>query len=250
MRVGTEKSMNNTKKLRSALLSSLTIIASIVLGHTAQAASLYFEPLGTQLEVNGGIFGLDGILDISVTANQPIKFKIFINTPPLFDVKKLNYKVEYDTRELQFIGIAMGTPVNQRGNVEILPPTTIASFTVSNLNALNIAPNQKRVHITTIEFFTTGQLRNDGIFDFKISGAGGRHQLVFPGFAEQDIDIAGFTYGTNNNNNALSQEVEVQTPEPTSILGLFSLGIIGAGATIKREVKRNHSIEKETTEIG
>lgn len=50
MRVGTEKSMNNTKKLRSALLSSLTIIASIVLGHTAQAASLYFEPLGTQLK--------------------------------------------------------------------------------------------------------------------------------------------------------------------------------------------------------
>jgi hypothetical protein len=42
----------------------------------------------------------------------------------------------------------------------------------------------------------------------------------------------------------------VGTPEPTSILGLFSLGILGAGATIKRQVKRNHSIEKETTKIG
>jgi hypothetical protein len=41
-----------------------------------------------------------------------------------------------------------------------------------------------------------------------------------------------------------------QVPEPTSILGLFSLGILGAGATIKRQVKRNHSIEKETTKIG
>lgn len=42
----------------------------------------------------------------------------------------------------------------------------------------------------------------------------------------------------------------IQVPEPTSILGLFSLGILGAGATIKRQVKRHHSIEKETTKIG
>lgn len=42
----------------------------------------------------------------------------------------------------------------------------------------------------------------------------------------------------------------IQVPEPTSTLGLLSLGIIGAGATIKRQVKRNHSIEKETTKIG
>jgi hypothetical protein len=41
-----------------------------------------------------------------------------------------------------------------------------------------------------------------------------------------------------------------RTPEPTSTLGLFSLGILGVGATIKRQVKRNHSIEKETTKIG
>ncbi|MFM6321017.1 MAG: PEP-CTERM sorting domain-containing protein [Microcystis panniformis] len=42
----------------------------------------------------------------------------------------------------------------------------------------------------------------------------------------------------------------IQVPEPTSILGLFSLGILGAGATIKRQVKRHHSIEKETTKRG
>ena len=42
----------------------------------------------------------------------------------------------------------------------------------------------------------------------------------------------------------------IQVPEPTSTLGLFSLGILGAGATIKRQVKRHHSIEKETTKIG
>jgi hypothetical protein len=47
-----------------------------------------------------------------------------------------------------------------------------------------------------------------------------------------------------------SIDAHVSVPEPTSTLGLFSLGILGAGATIKRQVKRNHSIEKETTKIG
>ena len=42
----------------------------------------------------------------------------------------------------------------------------------------------------------------------------------------------------------------IQVPEPTSTLGLLSLGILGAGATIKRQVKRHHSIEKETTKRG
>jgi len=34
-------------------------------------------------------------------------------------------------------------------------------------------------------------------------------------------------------------------PEPTSTLSLLSLGILGAGATLKRKVKRSHSTEKE-----
>ncbi len=39
-------------------------------------------------------------------------------------------------------------------------------------------------------------------------------------------------------------------PEPTSTLSLLSLGILGAGATLKRKVKRSHSTEKEPTNIG
>ncbi|TRU28130.1 MAG: PEP-CTERM sorting domain-containing protein [Microcystis aeruginosa Ma_MB_S_20031200_S102] len=246
--------MNNTKKLRSALLSSLTIIASIVLGHTAQAVdlySLYFEEERTELP--GTQLDKDNILDINVTAQQKIKFKIFINTAPLFVVKKLNYKVEYDTTELTFQAILPGDPrVDKRSDIVIEnPPLPTASFTVSTQNGLNlnILPNQQRVHITTIQFLTTQQPLNDGEFDFKISGAGGRRQSVFQ-IPEEDIPFNIFAYGLGEHQNGLFQQVEVQTPEPTSILGLFSLGIIGAGATIKRQVKRNHSIEKETTKIG
>lgn len=42
----------------------------------------------------------------------------------------------------------------------------------------------------------------------------------------------------------------VSAPEPTSTLSLLSLGILGAGATLKRKVKRSHCIEKETTKVG
>ncbi|NCR42260.1 MAG: PEP-CTERM sorting domain-containing protein [Microcystis aeruginosa W13-11] len=42
----------------------------------------------------------------------------------------------------------------------------------------------------------------------------------------------------------------VSTLEPTSTLGLLSLGILGAGATLKRKVKRSHSTEKEPSNVG
>jgi hypothetical protein len=43
---------------------------------------------------------------------------------------------------------------------------------------------------------------------------------------------------------------EVCIPEPSSILGVLSLGILGAGATLKRKVKRSHSTEKEPSNVG
>ncbi len=39
-------------------------------------------------------------------------------------------------------------------------------------------------------------------------------------------------------------------PEPTTTLSLLSLGILGAGATLKRKLKSSNSIEKETTKVG
>ena len=45
-------------------------------------------------------------------------------------------------------------------------------------------------------------------------------------------------------------EHQEEVPEPTSTLSLLSLGILGAGATLKRKVKRSHSTEKEPTNVG
>ncbi|MDJ0662018.1 MAG: PEP-CTERM sorting domain-containing protein [Crocosphaera sp.] len=41
-----------------------------------------------------------------------------------------------------------------------------------------------------------------------------------------------------------AKEIHTPVPEPTSILSLLSLGILGAGATLKRKLKPSNSIEK------
>jgi hypothetical protein len=229
--------MNNTKKLRSALLSSLTIIASIVLGHTAQAqVNIYFEPKGGKLDNLDN----DPILDISTTHNHIIDFEIFIETKGLDNnIRIFSYLVDFDPGELKY--------ENSTGLVRTHLPPNNGSFRISG-DKLDIAKNGKQL-ITTIRFTAKKALNNDGIFDFRISESSGRYENNVGG-----IPPDSFRYGPDL--DKFWQQVEVQeggvpgTPEPTSILGLFSLGILGAGATIKRQVKRNHSIEKETTKIG
>jgi hypothetical protein len=54
---------------------------------------------------------------------------------------------------------------------------------------------------------------------------------------------------TSSGNNKLSCPPP-KTLEPTSTLSLLSLGILGAGATLKRKVKRSHSTEKEPSNVG
>ncbi len=64
---------------------------------------------------------------------------------------------------------------------------------------------------------------------------------IVSAFVETQSDDTGGGY---------SQTIEIKTPEPTSTLSLLSLGILGAGATIKRKVKRSHSTEKEPSNVG
>ena len=56
-----------------------------------------------------------------------------------------------------------------------------------------------------------------------------------------------YTFGNKQEN--LSPEVET-IPEPSAILSLLTLGTLGAGATLKRQLKPCQSTEKETTKVG
>ncbi len=56
-------------------------------------------------------------------------------------------------------------------------------------------------------------------------------------------------FGTGSENvNAL--ERVAKTPEPSSIIGLMSLGILAAGSNLKRKLKLSHSTEKEPANVG
>ncbi|MCA2660742.1 MAG: PEP-CTERM sorting domain-containing protein [Microcystis sp. M049S2] len=44
--------------------------------------------------------------------------------------------------------------------------------------------------------------------------------------------------------------ISVNVPEPSSIIGLAALGTLGAGATLKRQIKSSKPSEKETTKVG
>lgn len=180
----------------------------------------------------------------------------------------LSYFFGFDPTELEFNGIKIGEEDANKGikaadvtnKVNLQPKGDgLSYFGVNggnmlnnNLTPLEIKPPDK-VHITTI-IFNIKNLKNDGSIDFIIAEANAK---VKDKVKRLDGIFNNFRYGgVDNPTLEKYQVVEVQeaevprTPEPTSTLGLFSLGIIGAGATIKRQVKRNHSIEKETTKIG
>jgi hypothetical protein len=69
------------------------------------------------------------------------------------------------------------------------------------------------------------------------------------------IDLLSGGYAAMDNFRIVASDIpgdigNVSTLEPTSTLGLLSLGILGAGATLKRKVKRSHSTEKEPSNVG
>lgn len=80
---------------------------------------------------------------------------------------------------------------------------------------------------------------SDEVMFPDISDGEQRYQLK-----QSDIDLlkdAGYD---------VSLKASPRIPEPTSTLGLLSLGILGVGATLKRKLKRTNSIEKEPTKVG
>lgn len=201
-----------------ALVGVVTLSAISAVGFTsttAQAANLSFTPPGYQLDE-------DAILDIKIGSNQQLDFTISLNTTGLADVvDTFRYVVNFDPSELRFEGMVGLVSQGLASNNQIRPLG----------NNLNI-PVGATQPITTMRFRTVnpGIEPHDGIFDFRISEAAGR-------FNNKNLIPKVITYGPSNDH--LWQEVEVQQPipEPTSTLSLFSLGILGAVATLKRKLK-------------
>ena len=230
--------MTNLAKMISRTLISSTFLFGMTLGLdslnsevNAQLSNFFFLPPGQQLDG-------DTILDIELPPGSPISFNVFADPSNFtFDPNttqlKFNWVYDYDPSELSLV------------NENILGRVSYTSG------------SQVPINVGTIDFIATnpGLRPHDGVLDFGII------LLSLSQFDNQGNQIGSEIQGElfdpprfNNRGeqgNIFNQVVEVQkTPESTSTLGLLSLGILGVGATIKRQVKRNHSIEKETTKIG
>jgi hypothetical protein len=77
-------------------------------------------------------------------------------------------------------------------------------------------------------------------------------EFIYPN-ADDSFSISFFCSSGNNCSEDTTDDPDIiiaSVPEPTSTLSLLSLGILGAGATLKRKVKRSHSTEKEPSNVG
>ncbi|WP_260442126.1 PEP-CTERM sorting domain-containing protein [Microcystis aeruginosa] len=70
-------------------------------------------------------------------------------------------------------------------------------------------------------------------------------------FPSNTLPNSGFVRNqATDTNGGTSLEIEVDVPEPSSILSLLALGTLGAASTLKRKLKPSKSTEKETTKVG
>ncbi|WP_287076114.1 MULTISPECIES: hypothetical protein [unclassified Microcystis] len=96
--------------------------------------------------------------------------------------------------------------------------------------------------------------------DFSNNPVDVEGHTYFFGFTTLWSDTKYFSQSTVTLQNEYCKTISTETtdqngcgepiPEPTSTLSILSLGILGAGATIKRKVKRSHSTEKEPSNVS
>ncbi|MFN7909782.1 MAG: PEP-CTERM sorting domain-containing protein, partial [Microcystis sp.] len=104
--------------------------------------------------------------------------------------------------------------------------------------------------LLTVNFLVTnpGRSPHDGVVDFgitltSVTEIGGSPDFTnsFPSPSKNGLNLPGTEF---------NQVVEVQTPEPSTILSLLALGTLGAASTLKRKLKPSQSTEKETTKVS
>ncbi|OPF19915.1 hypothetical protein B1L04_00030 [Microcystis aeruginosa KW] len=224
------------KFLRFCALFSVPIatvgITTCIVSLPSQAVELVFSSPGVIKGVNGVSFTLPST-GISKTYNIILErgtVNDIYGTPPLFDVFTEEDALAAMNASAQGINFYI-TNVSENLSFESLG--TDAFYIPYFTDSVNVdVSSSKRKDL--FPYFT------DSV-NVDVSSSKRKEQspgLIEVGFIDLPVDVE------------VVYTRLIQVPEPTSILGLFSLGILGAGATIKRQVKRHHSIEKETTKIG
>ncbi|MBD2620328.1 MULTISPECIES: PEP-CTERM sorting domain-containing protein [Microcystis] len=236
------------KFLRFCALFSVPIatvgITTCIVSLPSQAVELVFSSPGVIKGVNGVSFTLPST-GISKTYNIILErgtVNDIYGTPPLFDVFTEEDALAAMNASAQGINFYI-TNVSENLSFESLGTdafyipyfTDSVNVDVSSSKKVVQPPGLRDLRFDNVPF-RAGLILLES--DFLAGILFPRKSLIEVGFIDLPVDVE------------VVYTRLIQVPEPTSTLGLFSLGILGAGATIKRQVKRHHSIEKETTKIG
>jgi hypothetical protein len=211
--------MNPKYLLQTAIFRALPLAAiglSASIG-SSWAASISFVPAGSQLDG-------DPINDIATEVGEMISFDVLLDTTGLGSTGSLDISYGFTWDSGRFL--------NDPGELEIKPINDdvdfgeadnivcAISFAICSVSYSGLPLNQQGT-LTTIAFNVFPELINDGASDF-------------------DIQIGSATIGGvdfTSEFSPSSQEVEVQVPEPLTILGTATAA--GFGAFFKRELKKN-----------
>jgi len=212
-----------------------------------------------------GNLTFSGTLDASDLPIQPLAFPIIpkailwglkiLCPPPLPAAPEQPKQTLVD---FYFGGNATGTMFDSANN-------SVGTFQISNngyiinidlRNQQAIVPVNSLFEINIAETTNSNQFNqvtSQGFFKFN-EDYSESYSINYDSLAVRPINnlvIKLNGYGSLPNDNIITFSGQLfKTPEPTSILSLLSLGILGAGATLKRKVKRSHSLEKEPSNVG
>ena len=198
-----------------ASLSSLAIKLAIVTifgginPQLASAASLSFTPAGSQLDN-------DEILDIAVSSGQTLTFNVDFD-PMDNTFSTIEYNFDFDTSELSLQNINAPN-ASVTGSAGELGVGAVGRITV---------PGGVDSFTDTFTFVVTnpGIAPHDGLRDFNIQ-IGTAIVITDDGDREDGRNLF----------FPQEQEVEVQTPEPNFLLGIFALTGLGLIKFLKRSV--------------
>ncbi|PSF37092.1 hypothetical protein C7H19_11675 [Aphanothece hegewaldii CCALA 016] len=193
-------------------------LTAVLLGMVAPAysASISFKPTGSQIDS-------DPINDLVVQVGQQFTFTLGIDTTGLANtLQSFTYVVTRDNTEILLDSAALTPAADALFDRTVISDIVTPPFTVGTIElggGLGLVPNSQ-LDFGTATYTVQPGLVNDGVFDYKVE--------LISAFDDQGNDITSLF-------EPASQELEVQSPEPSSILSLLALGALGAGSIFKKK---------------
>jgi hypothetical protein len=182
---------------------------------------------------------------------------LILDPAPTSSIEEIGFEIKYDPNKVRILPEQSGFLCELSSNGDC-PPVPLIDFG----QTINLGDPREN---TTFDLLVTSDtvtlyhdLRNNPTppisQEFNFFGLAFEPLIDIEQISENDfvqqVDSPAQFCTISREGKTVRTTCGVPVPEPTSTLSLLSLGILGAGATLKRKVKRSHSTEKEPSNVG